>query len=150
MPRILLFLACAAALPAMAKDPASVSRSPEVFIQRYFNVFNGQNEIGLDTIFTKPFLRIKGGKTIAYSDWRDYIDYQAIMATGWDRSVINHIEIVYDADDTAAMKTLFSRLDKEGKIVARAEVLFITTKQNGVWKLASILLPPGLPVSKSD
>ena len=68
------------------------------------------------------------------------------MATGWDHSVINHIEILYDAEDKAALRTLFSRLDKEGKIVANAEVLFITTKQNGVWKLPTVLLPPGLPV----
>ena len=84
MPRILTVLILLAALPALVKDPAPVSHSPETFIQHYFYVFNGQDEKGLDTIFTKPFLRITGGKTIAYSDWRDYINYQAIMATGWD------------------------------------------------------------------
>ena len=152
MHRLLIFVACLASLPAMAKNAHSAAGAgtPEGFIQHYFDVFNAQDKKGLDTIFTKPFLRITDGKTTAYSDWRDYRNYKAILATGWDRSIIDHIEVGYDAQDTAALKTLFSRLNAEGKVVATAEILFIVAKKNRAWKLAAMAVPPSLPVSKNE
>ena len=135
---------------ALAGGHLENEKTPEKFLQYYFDAFNAQDAEKLDSIFATPFQRIRNGETVSYTSWREYINFEVVKKTGWKRSVINETEIVYDSDKTAVVRILFSRLDASDNIVAKAEAAMIIVKPGSQWKLATILLPESIPVSEED
>ena len=136
--------------PAVAGGHLENEKTPEKFLQYYFDAFNAQDAKKLDTVFATPFQRIRNGETVSYTSWREYINFEVVKKTGWKRSVINETEIIYDSDKTAVVRILFSRLDASDNIVAKAEAAMIIVKPGSQWKLATILLPESIPVSEED
>ena len=136
--------------PAVAGGHLENEKTPEKFLQYYFDAFNAQDAKKLDTVFAKPFQRIRNGETVSYTSWREYINFEVVKKTGWKRSVINETEIVYHSDKTAVVRILFSRLDASDNIVAKAEAAMIIVKPGSQWKLATILLPESIAVSEED
>lgn len=136
--------------PAVAGGHLENEKTPEKFLQYYFDAFNAQDAKKLDTVFATPFQRIRNGQTVSYTSWREYINFEVVKKTGWKRSVINETEIIYDSDKTAVVRILFSRLDASDNIVAKAEAAMIIVKPGSQWKLATILLPESIPVSEED
>ena len=136
--------------PAVAGGHLENEKTPEKFLQYYFDAFNAQDAEKLDTVFATPFLRIRNGETVSYTSWREYINFEVVKKTGWKRSVINETEIVYGSDKTAVVRILFSRLDASDNIVAKAEAAMIIVRPSSQWKLATILLPGSIPVSEED
>lgn len=136
--------------PAVAGGHLENEKTPEKFLQYYFDAFNAQDAKKLDTVFATPFQRIRNGETVSYTSWREYINFEVVKKTGWKRSVINETEIVYDSDKTAVVRILFSRLDASDNIVAKAEAAMIIVRPGSQWKLATILLPESIPVSEED
>ena len=135
---------------ALAGGHLENQKTPEKFLQYYFDAFNAQDAKKLDTVFARPFQRIRNGETVSYNSWREYINFDVIKKTGWKRSVIDETEIVYDSDKTAVVRIIFSRLDSSDKIVAKAEAAMVVVKPDSQWKLATILLPGSIPVSEED
>ena len=135
---------------AVAGGHLENEKTPEKFLQYYFDAFNAQDAKKLDTVFATPFQRIRNGETVSYNSWREYINFDVIKKTGWKRSVIDKTEIVYDSDKTAIVRILFSRLGASNKIVAKAEAAMVVVKPDSQWKLATILLPGSIPVSEED
>ena len=135
---------------ALAGGHLENEKTPEKFLQYYFDAFNAQDAEKLDTVFAAPFQRIQNGETVSYNSWREYINFDWIKKTGWKRSVIDETEIVYDSDKTAVVRIIFSRLDASDKIVAKAEAAMVIVKPDSQWKLATILLPGSIPVSEED
>ena len=135
---------------ALAGGHLENEKTPEKFLQYYFDAFNAQDAKKLDTVFAMPFQRIRNGETVSYNSWREYINFDVIKKTGWKRSVIDETEIVYDSDKTAVVRIIFSRLDASDKIVAKAEAAMVVVKPDSQWKLATILLPGSIPVSEED
>lgn len=133
---------------ALAGGHLENEKTPEKFLQYYFDAFNAQDAKKLDTVFATPFQRIRNGETVSYNSWREYINFDVIKKTGWKRSVIDETEIVYDSDKTAVVRIIFSRLDASDKIVAKAEAAMVVVKPDSQWKLATILLPGSIPVNE--
>ena len=135
---------------AVAGGHLENEKTPEKFLQYYFDAFNAQDAKKLDTVFATPFQRIRNGETVSYNSWREYINFDVVKKTGWKRSVIDETEIVYDSDETAVVRIVFSRLDASNKIVAKAEAAMVVVKPDSQWKLAMILLPGSIPVTEED
>ena len=135
---------------AVAGGHLENEKTPEKFLQYYFDAFNAQDAKKLDTVFATPFQRIRNGETVSYNSWQEYINFDVVKKTGWKRSVIDETEIVYDSDKTAVVRIVFSRLDASNKIVAKAEAAMVVVKPDSQWKLATILLPRSIPVSEED
>ena len=147
---IVLVFVCGLSGLALAGGHLENEKTPEKFLQYYFDAFNAQDAKKLDTVFSTPFQRIRNGETVSYNSWREYINFDRIKKTGWKRSVIDETEIVYDSDKTAVVRIIFSRLDASDKIVAKAEAAMVIVKPDSQWKLATILLPGSIPVSEED
>ena len=135
---------------AVAGGHLENEKTPEKFLQYYFDAFNAQDAKKLDTVFATPFQRIRNGEIVSYNSWREYINFDVVKKTGWKRSVIDETEIVYDSDKTAVVRIVFSRLDASNKIVAKAEAAMVVVKPDSQWKLAMILLPGSIPVTEED
>ena len=147
---IVLVFVCGLSGLALAGGHLENEKTPEKFLQYYFDAFNAQDAEQLNTVFAAPFQRIRNGETVSYNSWREYINFDWIKKTGWKRSVIDETEIVYDSDKTAVVRIIFSRLDASDKIVAKAEAAMVIVRPDSQWKLATILLPGSIPVSEED
>ena len=123
-------------------------KTPGKFLKYYVDAFNAQDAEKLNTVFATPFQKIQNGKIVSYTSWREYINFEVVKKTGWKRSVINKVDIVYNSDKTAVVRFLFSRLDASDNIIAKAEAALIIVKPESMWKIATILLPASLPISE--
>ena len=104
----------------------------------------------LDTVFTKPFQRVRKGEIVSYDSWQDFIDFDLIKNTGWKRSVINETQVIFNGDKTAIIRVLVFSAGRSDEIVANGEVAYILVKPDSQWKIASALLPGSIPISKED
>ena len=63
---------------AVAGGHLENEKTPEKFLQYYFDAFNAQDAKKLDTVFATPFQRIRNGETVSYNSWREYINFDVI------------------------------------------------------------------------
>jgi hypothetical protein len=143
----MLMLVIGVAGQALAGGHLENEKTPEKFLQYYFDAFNAEDAKTLDTVFAKPFQRISNGQTVSYASWEEYIDFDLIKKTGWKRSVINETQIIYQGDKSAIMRVVFSRLDASDNIVAKAEAAMVLVKPKSQWKLATAILPGSIPIN---
>ena len=64
--------------PAVAGGHLENEKTPEKFLQYYFDAFNAQDAEKLDTVFATPFQRIRNGETVSYTSWREYINFEVV------------------------------------------------------------------------
>ena len=134
----------------LANEHVKIEKSPQEFVQYFFDGFNAQNEKVLDKVFNKPFMRVSDGKTTYYSSWREYVDFKRIKATGWKKSVINNSSVHHQDKSSAILKMNFSRLDQKDEIVIQSDLIYLLTKGGNSWKIAAVIIPSSVPVSSTD
>ena len=78
--------------PAVAGGHLENEKTPEKFLQYYFDAFNAQDAKKLDTVFATPFQRIRNGETVSYTSWREYINFEVVKKTGWKRQTRQPVE----------------------------------------------------------
>ncbi len=71
---------------------------------------------------------------------RPLVDYTKLRATGWDRSVVNKIEVIYAAPKKGITRLNFSRMTKDGKVLLTTDAFYFVTKINGKWGIAAMFI----------
>ena len=132
IPFILFFSLLFACFNFPLADVRKKEQSPEEFLQYFITGFNAEDAKILDSVFTKPLIRISDGKISSYSSWDKYIDYEKIKATGWAKSVINGSSVPYVDKNSAILKMDFSRLNAAGDIVIRSDVTYMLIKEENL------------------
>ena len=71
---------------------------------------------------------------------RPLVDYTKLRATGWDRSVVNKIEVIYAAPEKGITRLNFSRMTKDGKVLLTTDAFYFVTKINEKWGIAAMFI----------
>lgn len=141
---IFVFLIAASYSAKAEPLKAASDGSVEQFIWAYVEAFNAKNESRLGTMFTEPFFIVSVDKVRGITDWRDYIDFEAIEKTGWSYSSLDGVNVVYENNGTAAVRADFTRWNKDGRQVLSAQVLYVVVRQKEHWRIASSVVPPNV------
>ena len=84
-----------------------------------------------------PHLRIAGGDLRVWETENDYagwMDFDGFAeSTGWDRSVLDEIEVVQAAENGANVAVTFTRFTADEEIIATFDALYLITNENGRW-----------------
>ena len=132
----------------VAQSKPTNSGSPEEFIQFYFDAFNDEDKKRLEMVFLKPFSSVSGDKVTVYKSWREYINYEVVKKTGWSYSSLDNSKVVFGNDTTAAVSVDFARWRHDQSKILSTRVLFVVTKQNGDWRIASVVIPSDVPINQ--
>jgi hypothetical protein len=132
----------------VAQGKPTNSGSPEEFIQFYFDAFNDEDEKRLEMVFLKPFYGFSGDKVTVYKSWREYINYEVVKKTGWSYSSLDNSKVVFRNETTAAVSVDFARWRDDQSKILSTRVLFVVTKQNGDWRMASVVIPSDVPTNQ--
>ena len=113
----------------------------ERFVRQLVDDFNGGDPVVLKRNHHIPFARVMSPEVEWWDDpARLLVDYTKLRATGWDRSVVNKIEIIYAAPKKGITRLNFSRMTKDGKVLLTTDAFYFVTKINGKWGIAAMFI----------
>lgn len=84
-----------------------------------------------------PHLILEGGTFREYPDQEKFVArgpaYWAAVQPEWDHTVWEDLRIVQRIGETVHVAGRWARLDKSGRVLQRADVLYVVVRKNGRW-----------------
>ena len=106
-------------------------------VESYLSAFNARDPVAWAATLNYPHLRIAGGDLRVWETENDYagwMDFEGFAErTGWDRSVLDEIEVVQAAENGANVAVTFTRFTADEEIIATFDALYLVTNENGRW-----------------
>lgn len=82
---------------------------------------------------------LEAGTVRVFSDEAQFLavgaGHWAMVQPEWDHTVWEERRVVQCLPDTVHVAGRWARLDKSGKVLSRADVLYVVVKKNGRWSL---------------
>jgi len=112
-------------------------------LEEYFRAWNAADNDAVAAISNFPRLTIGQNGLIVVRETPEEIetDFEALRASGWDRSTLDLAEAVHVSPDKVHFRIVFSRYSADGSPYTTVPGLYVMTKQDGQWglQLQSIL-----------
>ena len=112
-----------------------LNASPEEAVKEFFQNFNNEDTVAINTNSDSPFIYIMGKNTVLEEKYSDAINFDGLKKEGWAYSEINKSNLLYDDDDTAMVQVNFSRLNSKDEIILTGDVTYLLVNKDGSWKL---------------
>ena len=112
-----------------------LSAGPKEAVKEFFEDFNNEDILAINTNSDSPFIYIMGKNTVLEEKYSDAINFDGLKKEGWAYSEINKSNLLYDDDDTAMVQVNFSRLNSKDEIILTSDVTYLLVNKDGSWKL---------------
>ena len=112
-----------------------LSAGPEETVKEFFQNFNNEDIVAINTNSDSPFVYIMGKNTVLEENYSDAINFDGLKKEGWAYSEINKSNLLYDDNDTAMVQVNFSRLNSKDEIILTGDVTYLLVNKDGSWKL---------------
>ena len=112
-----------------------LNASPEEAVKEFFQNFNNEDILAINTNSDSPFIFIMGNNTVLEEQYSDAINFDGLKKEGWAYSEINKSNLLYDDNDTAMVQVNFSRLNSEDEIILTSDVTYLLVNKDDSWKL---------------
>ena len=112
-----------------------LSAGPKEAVKEFFEDFNNEDILAINTNSDSPFIYIMGKNTVLEENYSDAINFDGLKKEGWAYSEINKSNLLYDDNDTAMVQVNFSRLNSNDEIILTSDVTYLLVNKDGSWKL---------------
>ena len=112
-----------------------LSAGPEETVKEFFQNFNNEDIVAINTNSDSPFIYIMGKNTVLEEKYSNAINFDGLKKEGWAYSEINKSNLLYDDNDTAMVQVNFSRLNNKDEIILTSDVTYLLVNKDGSWKL---------------
>ena len=112
-----------------------LSAGPKEAVKEFFEDFNNEDILAINTNSDSPFIYIMGKNTVLEEKYSDAINFDGLKKEGWAYSEINKSNLLYDDNDTAMVQVNFSRLNSKDEIILTSDVTYLLVNKDGSWKL---------------
>ena len=112
-----------------------LSAGPQEAVKEFFDDFNNEDILAINTNSDSPFIYIMGKNTVLEENYSDAINFDGLKKEGWAYSEINKSNLLYDDNDTAMVQVNFSRLNSKDEIILTSDVTYLLVNKDGSWKL---------------
>ncbi len=112
-----------------------LSAGPKEAVKEFFEDFNNEDILAINTNSDSPFIYIMGKNTVLEEKYTDAINFDGLKKEGWAYSEINKSNLLYDDNDTAMVQVNFSRLNSKDEIILTGDVTYLLVNKDGSWKL---------------
>jgi len=112
-----------------------ISAGPKEAVKEFFEDFNNEDILAINTNSDSPFIYIMGKNTVLEENYSDAINFDGLKKEGWAYSEINKSNLLYDDNDTAMVQVNFSRLNSKDEIILTSDVTYLLVNKDGSWKL---------------
>ena len=112
-----------------------LSAGPKEAVKEFFEDFNNEDILAINTNSDSPFIYIMGKNTVLEEKYSDAINFDGLKKEGWAYSEINKSNLLYDDNDTAMVQVNFSRLNSKDEIILTGDVTYLLVNKDGSWKL---------------
>ena len=62
------------------------------------------------------------------------VNFEKLRDSGWIKSTVNEIEVIYATEDKSLVRLYFSRINKEQEVIVTKDGIYTFTKFNGKWE----------------
>lgn len=114
---------------------ADLSAGPKEAVKEFFEDFNNEDILAINTNSDSPFIYIMGKNTVLEEKYSDAINFDGLKKEGWAYSEINKSNLLYDDNDTAMVQVNFSRFNSKDEIILTSDVTYLLVNKDGSWKL---------------
>ena len=66
------------------------------------------------------------------------VNFEKLRDSGWIKSTVNEIEVIYATEDKSLVRLNFSRINKEQEVIVIKDGIYTFTKFNGKWEIADL------------
>ena len=112
-----------------------LSAGPKEAVKEFFEDFNNEDILAINTNSDSPFIYIMGKNTVLEEKYSDAINFDGLKKEGWAYSEINKSNLLYDDNDTAMVQVNFSRFNSKDEIILTSDVTYLLVNKDGSWKL---------------
>ena len=112
-----------------------LSAGPQEAVKEFFEDFNNEDILAINTNSDSPFIYIMGKNTVLEEKYSDAINFDGLKKEGWAYSEINKSNLLYDDNDTAMVQVNFSRFNSKDEIILTSDVTYLLVNKDGSWKL---------------
>ena len=112
-----------------------LSAGPQEAVKEFFEDFNNEDILAINTNSDSPFIYIMGKNTVLEENYSDAINFDGLKKEGWAYSEINKSNLLYDDNDTAMVQVNFSILNSKDEIILTSDVTYLLVNKDGSWKL---------------
>ena len=73
-----------------------------------------------------------------YDEKSPLVNFEKLRDSGWIKSTVNEIEVIYATEDKSLVKLNFSRINKDKEVIVTTDGIYTFTKFNGKWGIADL------------
>jgi hypothetical protein len=133
-------------LASMMIGSVFASETPEKLFDNYLSDFNAQDTMKIERNFSFPLVFIQNGKKSILNDVSAFLNFDKIKETGWNRSAINSLTLLFEKTHSAIAQMNFSRINNAGNVYLQTDGNYILTKENGQWYISGIMIDTDIPL----
>ena len=71
-----------------------------------------------------------------YDENSPLVNLEKFRDSGWIKSTVNEIEVIYATEDKSLVRLNFSRINKGQEVIVTTDGIYTFTKINGKWGIA--------------
>ena len=121
---------------ATPKDAAPAVTSGLAATERFMETWNTRDPVAWASSLHFPHARPSAGGLRMWATEDEYFagaDYESVIATGWDHTEFEDLQIVHEGDAKAHIAGRWVRFDTAGSVMRRNLVTYVATEVDGHW-----------------
>ena len=125
------------AKPVGVGAPVSLATPGERAVERFLSTWNSRDPDQWAGSLHFPHSRPSVGGNrlwLARAEYVETVDYERVLATGWDHTEYEVLRSVHASDRKAHIAGRWARFDAVGNVIQRNLVTYVATERNGKWE----------------
>ena len=125
---------------AASKDLA-LKKELTAIVEKLVEDFNTADAVKYKSYFHMPHAKVSKTQV----EWMDdenspLVNFEKLRDTGWIKSTVNEIEVIYATEDKGLVRLDFSRINKDKEVIVTTDGIYTFTKINGKWGIAVLFV----------
>ena len=110
-------------------------------VEKLVEDFNTADPVKYKSYFHMPHAKVSKTQV----EWMDdenspLVNFEKLRASGWIKSTVNEIEVIYATEDKGLVRLNFSRINKDEEVIVTTDGIYTFTKINGKWGIAVLFV----------
>ena len=125
---------------AVTKDLA-LKKELRAIVEKLVEDFNTADPVKYKSYFHMPHAKVSKTQV----EWMDdenspLVNFEKLRDSGWIKSTVNEIEVIYATEDKGLVRLNFSRINKDEEVIVTTDGIYTFTKINEKWGIAVLFV----------
>ncbi len=119
----------------------ALKKELKAYVEKLIEDFNTADPVKYKSYFHIPHAKVSTTQV----EWMDdvnspLVNFEKLRDTGWVKSTVNEIEVIYATEDKGLVRLNFSRINKDEEVIVTTDAVYTFTKINGKWGISVLFV----------